>query len=481
MTHAFGGIHGRRDEINLHRAKMSANTERIAANQLQNHTGGMEAVERQRMARKATLLGGKSQIGSGHYKAEDLPGATKRIDDTSNTPPETSSPVRGQDSDRTAVFLSHAENSAHAILSLTAGDFLELSTVRAPPPVVALILGHVISAAVLEKCEKGRTGQCLPALWSVCLGVMRNFSDKLLKTLISFDISSCDQWRRDQLMLLVDHPRLEAKGTPFLDVLRDEKYSCARQLFAWAHCHVKDARQRLASTLATPSRIGRVSHGTSMRVVASNPRSKTKDPMPTRSTQNEAKRSTFKSKDGFFSDESDDESDDDTSSLSDEEGINPSTSNSSFRIKLTGIDRLISTLNTNKKKKIVDLDGKSSMLSNEDESRLMLSSFSIRRDSASTRSSINSERSTLSNSSSHSPPEKLLSPSSFFSTLVTGLKKVGSREGVSRRKISPRLEPKGAKVAGKSTNTKSGSRQQQWKPSRRPPSSPSPYHSSIPR
>ena len=123
------------------------------------------------------------------------------------------------------------------------------------------------------------------------------------------------------------------------------------------------------------------------------------------------------------------------------------------------------------------------MLSNEDESRLMLSSFSIRRDSASTRSSINSERSTLSNSSSHSPPEKLLSPSSFFSTLVTGLKKVGSREGVSRRKISPRLEPKGAKVAvaGKSIKTKSGSRQQQWKPARRPPSSPSPYHSSIPR
>ena len=58
-TDAIGGLHGSpMDEIDRTRSMMVQKIDRTATNRPQhNGNGGMDAVERQRMARKATLMG----------------------------------------------------------------------------------------------------------------------------------------------------------------------------------------------------------------------------------------------------------------------------------------------------------------------------------------------------------------------------------------------------------------------------------------
>jgi hypothetical protein len=428
----------------------------------QHRGSGMDAIGRQRMAEKATLMGTGLHVptpGSGEQHSEKEPGGDYSDESICANSTLTKRQRLAEHSPQTAVDERYP--AAEALRRMCTDDLLALSSVRAPPPVVALVLGHIISAVLLPKCETGRNGVALPALWSVCLGILRATSEKFVRKLGTFNAWSCEDWRRDQLFFLVNHPRLATSGTAFTEALDDTRYACVRQVLGWAQCAVGTEAFKPSTFLNPPSSKHIAGHHTSsVRILAKMHRSKTAELFPGRNTRSTSFKfpaelnydSCSKS-----SDEKSTSSEDDTNDGCDR--CSPRTS-----IKLVGINRLLGSLNVSKQRRVSPREearqnGRSCP---REQKGTNPSSFSIR----SGMKYLSNRRSLDSGSSdqlrSRLPEQRIMTPSMF--SISSGLK---ARE---------QFQPRESKISERKAEDFGNEISDHRKSRRKPPSVPPPAH-----
>lgn len=140
-------------------------------------------------------------------------------------PPDMSSEPRSQESPRKLLW------------SISPEDLRTLSNVRVPPPIIALVIGTIVQATLLDHPGTPQDDQEIPqpALWSVCREQLRTKYSKFLIQMRELHLDSQDlpTWRRKQLIQLVENPRISNPGSPFMRPLMQEHGTYRSVLIIW--------------------------------------------------------------------------------------------------------------------------------------------------------------------------------------------------------------------------------------------------------
>lgn len=145
------------------------------------------------------------------------------------------------------------ESPRKLLWSISPEDLRTLSNVRVPPPVIALVIGTIVQAMLLEHPGNPDDQEVpQPALWSVCREQLRTKYSKFLKQMgeLHLDSPHLSTWRRKQLVQLIENPRVSNPGSPFMRPLMQEHgtYYSALVIWRWLKSLVAQYKSHVRAT-----------------------------------------------------------------------------------------------------------------------------------------------------------------------------------------------------------------------------------------